>query len=135
MEDNRYLEQAAALLGKAKEAGEVIGVVLVTSGRKNAIKVNGSGVAILNTLLNLKHKENGFCDTLAVAVATMMLANKDFAHNIDMLRSQPAELTKHLEECAKKLDAEFKAAGKPSEDSGDGDETEKEESHDSEEAA
>lgn len=135
MEDNRYLEQATALLGKAKEAGEVIGVVLVTSGRKNAIKVNGSGVAILNTLLNLNHKEDGLCDTLAVAVAVMMLANKDFAHNIDMLRSQPAELMKHLAECAKKLDAEFEAAGKPSEDSGDGDETEKEESHDSEEAA
>ena len=135
MEDNRYLEQATALLGKAKEAGEVIGVVLVTSGRKNAIKVNGSGVAILNTLLTLNRKENGFCDTLTVAVATLMLKDGDFAHKIDTLRAHPAELLKHLEKCSKKLDAELEAAGKPSEDSGDGDETEKEESHDSEEAA
>ena len=135
MEDNRYLEQAAALLDKAKEAGEAIGVVLVTSGRKNALNVNGSGVAILNTLLNLNRKENGFCDTLAVAVAAMMLKDGDFAHKIDVLRAHPAELLKHLEECSKKLDAEFEAAWKPSEDSGDGDETENEESHDSEEAA
>ena len=133
MEDNRYLEQAAALLDKAKKAGEAIGVVLVTSGRKNALKVNGSGVAILNTLLNLNREENGFCDTLAVAVAAMMLKNGDFAHKIDMLRAYPAELMKHLEECSKKLDAEIaesEAKRKASED-----ETEKEESHDSEEAA
>ena len=133
MEDNRYLKQAAALLDKAKEAGEAIGVVLVTTGRKSCFKVNGSPVAVLNTLLSLNRKENGFCDTLAVAVAAMMLRNGDLAHKIDTLRAHPADLIKALEESSKKLDAEItesKAKRKASED-----ETEKEESHDSEEAA
>ena len=133
MEDNRYLEQAAALLDKAKEAGEVIGVVLVTSGRKNAIKVNGSGVAILNTLLNLNGKGDDFESVLATAIAALMLGNGDLAHKIDTLRAHPADLIKALEESSKKLDAEItesKAKRKASED-----ETEKEESHDSEEAA
>ena len=133
MEDNRYLEQAAALLDKAKEAGEVIGVVLATIGRKSCFKVNGSGVATLNTLLLFDSGGGDFEDTLATATVAMMLKDGDFAHKIDMMRAHPAELVKHLEECGKKFEAEFKAAGKPSEDS-EG-ETEKEESHDSEETA
>lgn len=132
MEDNRYLEQAAALLDKAKEAGEIIGVVLTTTGRKTAFKTHGSGVAILNCLMALDEDED-FEVVLATAVAAMMLADKDFAHKIDMLRCSPDKLTKHLAECSDKLDAEIaesKARWEASED-----ETEKEESHDSEEAA
>ena len=136
MEDNRYLEQAAAL-DKAKEAGEVSAYVLTTSGYKSAFSAHGNYVQMINALLNLDKKDDEFEKRLAVVTATLMLKDGDFAHKIDTLRAHPAELLKHLEECAKKLDAEFEAAGKPSEDSGDGDETEteKEESHDSEEAA
>ena len=135
MEDNRYLEQAAALLDKAKEAGEVSAYVLTTSGYKSAFSAHGNYVQMINALLNLDKKDDEFEKRLAVVTATLMLKDGDFAHKIDTLRAHPAELLKHLEKCTKKLEAEFEAAGKPSEDSGDGDETEKEESHDSEEAA
>lgn len=133
MEDNRYLEQAAALLDKAKEAGEIIGVVLTTTGRKTAFKTHGSGAAILNCLMNFNDQGDDFEGVLATAVVAMMLANKDFAHKIDLLRSCPDKLTKHLAECSDKLDAElaeYKARREAPVN-----ETEKEESHDSEEAA
>ena len=133
MEDNRYLEQAAALLDKAKEAGEIISVVLATTGRKTAFTTHGSGVAILSCLMNFDGKGEDFESALATAVAATMLANKDFAHKIDMLRCRPDMLTKLLTEYSDKLDAEIaesKARWEASED-----ETEKEESHDSEEAA
>ena len=135
MEDNRYLEQAAALLDKAKEAGEIGAYVLATSGYKSAFSAHGNYVQMINALLGLDNQDNEFEKRLAVAIAAMMLKDGDFAHKIDTLRAHPAELTKHLGELSEMIDAEFKAAGKPSEDSGDGDETEKEESHDSEEAA
>ena len=137
MEDNRYLEQAAALLDKATEAGEIIGVVLATTGRKTAFATHGSGVAILNCLMNFDGKGKDFESALATAVAAMMLANKDFAHKIDMLRCCPDKLTKLLTECSDKLDAELAADAAGAEGTGDedGDEDEKEESHDSEEAA
>lgn len=138
MEDNRYLEQAAALLDKAKEAGEIIGVVLATTGRKAAFATHGSGVAILNCLLSFNDKGDEVESVLATAVVAMMLANKDFAHKIDLLRSCPDELTKQLlAKCSDKLDAEFAADAAGAEGTGneDGDEDEKEESHDSEEAA
>ena len=133
MEDNRYLEQAAALLDKAKEAGEALGIVLVATGRKSGFKVNGSSVAVLNTLLNLNGKGDDFESVLATAIAALMLGNGDLAHKIDTLRAHPADLIKALEKSSKKLDAEIaesEAKRKASED-----ETEKEESHDSEEAA
>lgn len=129
MEDNRYLEQAAALLDKAKEDGEIGAYVLATSGYKSAFSAHGNYAQMINALLALDKQDNEFEKRLAVAVAVMMLKDGDFAHKIDVLRAHPAELLKHLEECAKKIDAEFEAAGKPSEVSGD--ETEKEDSHDS----
>lgn len=135
MEDNRYLEQAAALLDKAKEAGEVSAYVLTTSGYKSAFSAHGNYAQMINTLLGLDKQDNEFEKRLAVAIAAMTLKNKEFAHKIDILRAHPEELLKHMKECSKKIDAEFEAAGKPSEDSGDGDETKKEESHDSEETA
>ena len=137
MEDNRYLEQAAALLDKAKEAGEIIGVVLATTGRKPAFKTHGSDVAILNCLIGFNDTGDDFEGLLATAVVAMMLTDKDFAHKIDLLRSCPDELMKHLKECSDKLDAELAADAAGAEGTGDedGDEDEKEESHDSEEAA
>ena len=133
MEDNRYLEQAAALLDKAKEAGEIIGVVLTTTGRKTAFKTRGGGVAILNCLLDFNGHGDGFKGLLATAVAAMMLTDKDFAHKIDLLRCRPDKLTKHLKECSDMLDAELAESKARWEAPEDG--TEKEESHDSEEAA
>ena len=133
MEDNRYLEQAAALLDRAKEAGEIMSVVLATTGNKIAFKTRGSGVAVLNCLLSFNDKGGDFETALATAVAAMMLSNKDFAHKIDVLRCCPDKLTKYLEECSDKLDAEIAEANAKRESPED--ETEKEESHDSEEAA
>ena len=137
MEDNRYLEQAAALLDKAKEAGEIIGIVLATTGRKTAFKTHGSDVAILECLIGFNDTGHDFEGLLATAVAAMMLSDKDFAHKIDMLRCHPDKLVKHLMECSDQLDAEIAADAAGAEGTGDedGDEDEKEESHDSEEAA
>lgn len=137
MEDNRYLEQAEALLDKAKEAGEIMGVVFATCGRKSAFKTHGSGMSILNCLLDFDNKGDDFEGVLATAVAAMMLVNKDFSHKIDILRCNPDKLAKHLKECSDKLDAEIAAAKAGAEGAGseDDDDDGKEESHDSEEAA
>lgn len=137
MVDNRYLEQAAALLDKAKKEGEIMGVVLVTTGNKTCLKTHGSGMSILNCLLDFNNKGDDFEGVLATAVAAMMLVNKDFSHKIDRLRCNPDKLTKHLKECSDKLDAEIAAAKAGAEGAGseDGDDDGKEESHDSEEAA
>ena len=133
MEDNRYLEQAAALLDKAKEAGEALGVMLVATGRKSGFKVNGSPVAVLNCLLSFNGKGDDFESLLATAIAAMMLKDGDLAHKIDTLRDHPADLVKTLAESSKKLDAEITESVAKAE--APEAETEKEESHDSEEIA
>ena len=133
MEDNRYLEQAAALLDKAKEAGEIGAYVLSTSGHKVAFSVNGKHAQLLNALLNMGKQNKGFKRRLAVAIAAIMLKDESFALKIAMIRAYPAELMRHLKECSAALEAENRAAGNPAE--APEDETEKEESHDSEEAA
>lgn len=133
MKDNRYLEQATALLDKAQEAGEVMGVVLVTSGYKSCLKTSGSGVSMVNTLMGLFRKSDSLDAALAVAVSCAIASSESFKSNLSALLSDPEkaeELTKKLSD---KLDAEIKEYEARREASGDG--TEKEESHDSEEAA
>lgn len=133
MEDNRYLEQAAALLDKAKEAGEIMGVVLVTSGYKACVKMNGSGAALINTMIDLPKSGDKFNSILALVVATWIVGSNGFAEKLDALLCNPKELKNFLQKSSDKLDAEIaesKARWEASED-----ETEKEESHDSEEAA
>ena len=133
MEDNGYLEQAAALLDKAKEAGEVGAYVLSTSGRKVTFRVDGKHAQLLNALINMYGPNKRFNRRLAVAVAAIMLKDEKFALKIAMIRAYPAELMKHLKMCSEALDAEIAEAMSKSE--GLEEETEKEESHDSEEAA
>lgn len=133
MEDNRYLEQAAALLDKAKEAGEVIGAVLVTSGYKGCVKTNGSGAALINTMINLTEYGDKLNSILALTVAAWIAGTNGFAEKLGALLSNPKELERLLQKNSDKLDAELaesKARREASEE-----ETEKEESHDSEEAA
>ena len=133
MEDNRYLEQAAALLDKAKEAGEIMGVVLVTSGYKACVKMNGSGAALINTMIDLPKSGDKFNSFLALVVATWIAGSNGFAEKLGALLCNPKELKNFLQEASDNLDAEIaesKARWEASED-----ETEKEESHDSEEAA
>ena len=133
MEDNRYLEQAAALLDKAKEAGEIMGVVLITSGYKGALKMLGSGTVLINTLMGLPGQDDDFDNMLALTVAAWMTSPTEFSKKVVSLLSIPKELGRLLQEASDTLGAEiseYKARREaPNND------TEKEESHDSEEAA
>lgn len=133
MEDNRYLEQAAALLDKAKEAGEIIGVVLATSGYKECVKVKGSSAALINTMINLTEFSDKFNRNLALTVAAWIARSKEFAVTLGVLLSNPKKLESLLQETSDNLDAgiaEYNARRDAPKN-----ETEEEESHDSEEAA
>lgn len=132
MKDNRYLEQATALLNKAKEADEVMSFVLVTSGYKSCLKTSGSGVSVVNTLMGLFRKNDSLDAALAVAVAGAIGSSEGFGSMLSTLLSDPEELKALLKKASDKMDAEiaeYRARWKAS-----GDEMEKEESNDSEEA-
>lgn len=133
MEDNRYLEQAVALLHKAKNAGEIMSLVLVTAGRKSCFKAEGSGAALINAMIGLRGQGGLFDSILALVVATWETRSAEFALKTTVLVNNPKELKRLLEEASDKLDAEIAEANAKRESPED--ETEKEESHDSEEAA
>lgn len=133
MEDNRYLEQAAALLDKAKEAGEVMGIVLVTSGRKSCLKTSGSGAALINTMMSLPESDDKFNRILSLTVAAWLIGCNGFAENLGALLGNPEALEKLMTEASDQVDAEIAECKARLEASGDG--TEKEESDDSEETA
>lgn len=133
MKDNRYLEQAVALLDKARKADEVMGVVLVTSGYKSCLKISGSGVSMVNTLMGLFGKHDSLDAALAVAVAGAIGSSEGFESKLSTLLSDPEKLKALLKKASDEMDAEiaeYSARRKAS-----GDEMEKEESHDSEEVA
>lgn len=133
MKDNRYLEQAFTLLDKARKADEVMGVVLVASGGKNCLKISGSGAAVINTLMGLFRKNDSLDAMLTLTVASWVAGSEGFAAKLGALLSDPEQLKALLKKASDELDAEiveYKAKRKAS-----GDEMEKEESHDSEEAA
>lgn len=133
MKDNRYLEQAAALLNKAKEADEVMSFVLVTSGYKSCLKTSGSGVSMINTLMGLFGKVDSLDTAFAVVVAGAIISSEDFRSMLSALLSDPEKLKALLKIASDELDAEIAECKVRREASGD--EMEKEESHDSEEAA
>lgn len=133
MKDNRYLEQAVALLDKAEEADEVMSFVLVASGYKNCLKISGSGVAVINTLIGVQGKNDEFDAALAVAVAGAIGSSEGFESKLSALLSDPEKLKAFLKKASDKLNAEIAEYNARREASGD--EMEKEESHDREEAA
>lgn len=133
MKDNRYLEQAVALLDKAKEADEVMSFVLVTSGYKRFLNTSGSAASVVNTLMGLFGKNDSLESALAVAVASSAASSENFGSALSALLVAPKKLKDLLKVISDNLDAEIAEYEARSEASGD--EMEKEESHDSEEAA
>lgn len=133
MKDNRYLEQATALLDKAKKADEVMSFVLVTSGYKRCLNTSGSGASVVNALMELFGKIDSLDSALAVAVVSSTASSEGFESKLRALFDAPEKSKDLLKALSDNLDAEISEYNTRREASGD--EMEKEESHDSEEAA